>query len=499
MRSELSAISLERVLFITFLTFSLLPVWGVYYTPLADFPEHVLITHAVARGAYDAGPDYQGRLVLRSLWAPYSFFYLVSALLARLMPAIWAVKLLLAASLAGTAFALRWLLRSLGRDPYAFYFGFPFLFSTVYLTGLIPYLAGIPVALVLAGLVLREPRTTARNFFPRLALQFLLLWAHPVLYAAMAATLALLLVIRPQAPVQQNRLLTLAWLALPAVYLAAWTPSLGMTPEVAWRFKAENLKGFFMNLGAYQLRVFDQPYWLPKLPLLAWLVWAATAIFRQPAARGGLPSATGPLRGLAFVAGMMALFSLVLPEAVSGRAAGASFRLAAVAALLAAGLLPETLTRPWAARVLLVGWCGAVLGGNAILARRFDRGMDGFVHIARRMEPRQTAFQVIEGQENVLFFHAVSYYHLEKGGISPQAFLTAPGLKQFPAHLPPPFPWKKDYWASAVNDLTDTDMRAFRYVVAKTSRQQLPDFTPSHHRLVARSGGWLLFLRNSEK
>src|SRR5512140_1614627 len=113
-----AAANFERYVWIAIVAVSLLPLWSVYFPPLLDFPEHVLLTQVVATRHYDAGPSYGGHLELRSLWAPYSLFYFLAVPLARLVPAMWAVRIVLSLIVAATGLALRWLVRAFSADPY---------------------------------------------------------------------------------------------------------------------------------------------------------------------------------------------------------------------------------------------------------------------------------------------------------------------------------------------------------------------------------------------
>ena len=496
----------ERVFFIAVVLLSVAPIWSVYYLPQLDLPQHVLMTHVVAARSYDAGPQYHGHLEFRSLRAPYALLYLAAIPLVGIMPAIYAIKLLLTAAVAGTALALRWLLRRLGRDPWALYFGFPFIFSTLYVAGFISYLMGIPIALVLTGLLLEEPRTTARNWLPRLALMSVLLWAHPVLFAAMAASSALLVALaayRREITVS-NAAAACGWIAAPALYLILWSPSqIGSADVQWWRDKGLQLRLFWYNLGAYNLGVLRDPFWLPKLPLLAWLLWSAAragAGWRAPSPADPPPEKPDPrVVSLFAVVGLLCFFVAILPEWVSRLMVTPSFRLTPVALLLASALLGRSFTRPPVARILLAMWCVAVLGGNAVLAWRYDRAMDGFVRLVRQMDAQQVVATLYEGRENQLFHHTIAYYHVEKGGISPRTFLNVAYVQHMPAALTPPFPWKGAQWITdGGNPLTDPEGGVFRYVLAKTSRsdaEHLPEVDFPHHRLKARSEGWLLFER----
>jgi hypothetical protein len=324
---------------------------------------------------------------------------------------------------------------------------------------------------------------------------------HPLLYAGAATLLGAMLawLLARQKRAAAEWIATALWLGLPAAYVAGWTPALAFSAAVHWRNKLHNLTRCFLDVGAYNLAVFDRPFWLPKLPLLAWLGWTLAEWLKEKS--GGRPEAGGwrvaEVRG-ALKAAVLALLALVLllPEGFSGQLVTAAFRYAPLAGLLAAALLPPLATRRSLQRALLVAWCFAVLAGNAALAWRFNQQMDQFVRLARLMTPRQTVALVYEGPENTLFHHALSYYNLEKGGVNASSFLVKEGTQHFPVRLLPPWPWGNAWDNTLQPPLSHPGARAFRYVVAKTSRgSQDPAPELPLHRLTAREGGWLLFER----
>jgi hypothetical protein len=500
--------SLEGWLFLAALTLALFPVWGVYYPPGLDVPEHALAMQIVAQGSHDAGAECHGRLFLNSPWAPYSLLFVLASPLVRLAGALAAVKVFLTIIVVGTAVALRRLLRLAGSDPFAFYFGFPFLFGTAWLAGFLYYLAALPLALLLVHAALRRPCPDWKGFFARLAAMFVLAWMHPLLYVGAAVLLGAMLawLLARQKRAATEWMAVALWLGLPAAYVIAWTPALALSTAVHWRSKLHTLTRCFLDVGAPNLAVFDQPFWLPKLPLLAWLGWTLAewgkgwrleaggwrAHGLQPAS-AMVAEARGALK--AAVLTLLAA-TLLLPEGFSGQLVTAAFRYAPLAGLLTAALLPPLATRRSLQRALLVAWCFAVLAGNAALAWRFNQQMNQFVRLARLMAPRQTVALAYEGPENTLFHHALSYYNLEEGGVNASSFLVKEGTQHFPVRLLPPWPWGNAWDNTLQPPLTHPGARAFRYVVAKTSRgSEEPEPALPFHRLMAREGGWLLFER----
>jgi hypothetical protein len=482
-----SAPGAGRIVFFVAIALPLFAIWGVVFPPLLDFPEHALIAQAVADPSYSTVPEYRGSLYRHSLWAPYSMFYLLALPLTRLVSAVFSVKLLLSFAVVGSAISLRWFLRVLQRDPFAFCFAFPFLFSLAYLVGLIPYVLGVPLLIVTVTVLLRQPVTTWQNFAPRLVLAMALPWAHPLIYAAAAPVLAAVVLMFHWRSVRQIAISAL-WIGLPAVYLLLWTPAMSSHHQVSWQYKTLYLHGFISNLGAYDTPSPDRLFLLPKLPLLLWLIWMLFA----PRER---ETWTSKQRALGAGVGVLLLLVAVLPESYSSQLVAASFRFTPIAAVLGAGLLSHRVSRPLVARVLLSTWCVGALAGHAVLAWRFDHQMDGYVTLERHMQPRQTVTEIFESPENMLYRHALSYYVIEKGGLCPQNLLTNPEVRHFPARLLPPFPWGNVDWES--NDpLTHPAGRTFRYVLVRTSRKPSdPLPKPPNHRLVGRAGGWVLYER----
>lgn len=477
-----------------------------------DLPEHVLAVHLVAWREYDAGPDYHGHLFLQSVWAPYSLLYVLAGPLVRLTNATVALKAAMTLCWVGTAFALRYLLRVLRRDSFGFYWAFPFLFSTTYLAGFFSYLFAFPIAILVIADAVARPETMVRRLLYRLAGLLVLVWAHPMLYVGTAAVLAAVLtrdLAKRRAPLS-NWCLAAIWLAAPAAYLAAWTPTLTISSRFTWQQKLQHFWEFFFNTGAYELRAFDQYFWLPKLPLLAWLAYVVWSKVHGPRSevetgyqaqcsklQAPADSRQAPVAGLFWGIVVLLLLAIVLPERFSEQMITAGLRFGPLAALLAAPLLPSFATRPRMARCLLVLWCFAVLAANGVLTWRYDRGMDGFNHLASIMEPRQSVMMTYEGPENLLYYHVIAYYHVQKGGLNPHSFFAKPEVAHFPAQLTPPFPWGRVELANAWDDAAFRPVsRAFRYIMAKTSRGQgVPTPDLPFHRLVARDGGWLLFER----
>jgi hypothetical protein len=506
----LKGLNHERGLFFAAILLAVFPIWGVYFPLGLDLPEHALVMQVVASGRYDAGPDYHGQLCFNPLWAPYSLLYVAAIPLVRAANALVALKLLLTFTCVGAALALRRLLAQTGGDPFAFYFAFPFLFSSAYLAGFLPYLFGFPLVLLLAGDVLRQPAPTRRNLPLRLAAMFLLAWAHPTLYSAAAALLAAMVfaLLWKRAAKPWDWIASLLWLGLPALYVAAWTTVLFETPGVSWGGKFTNLQQFFYNIGAYDLHVFERPFWIVKVPLLAWLAWlfwSWAACRRLRASQGTARREQAPAlqafpsRALLLALAMLLALTALLPEGFGGQMVTPTFRFTPLAALLAAPLLPASATRPRLARFLLVAWCFGALAGACLLAWRFNRQLDGFVRLAQRMEAKQVTALAYEGQENMLFAHALSYYNLEKGGINAACFLVRDDMSFLPAHLLAPRPWGAAWDERRHNPVTHPGARAFRYLLIKTSRPATePPPALLFHRLAAREAGWLLFERKPE-
>lgn len=138
-----------EILFAVLAIFAAVPLWIVPHPPLQDLPQHL----AAIRVIHDYGDPHLGftRFFEVELGrTQYLAYYLVVHLLAFPFGVEAANRLVLTAAIVGTPYALRALLRALGRDERHALFVLPLTWNAHLILGFLNFVAAIP--LMLAGL-----------------------------------------------------------------------------------------------------------------------------------------------------------------------------------------------------------------------------------------------------------------------------------------------------------------------------------------------------------
>ncbi len=77
---------------------------------------HLFFTHVLAQLLTHSSPVYEQYYFIRHLFPPYSLYYYLLIALSRIMPLVWADKVIVAVAVANLAFGLRYLCTTLGRN-----------------------------------------------------------------------------------------------------------------------------------------------------------------------------------------------------------------------------------------------------------------------------------------------------------------------------------------------------------------------------------------------
>ena len=138
------------------------PVWLVAHPPIQDLPQHlaairVLVDHG------DPALHFADYFDVELLRTQYLAWYLAAYLLAHLVGVQAANTLLLTLALVGTPYALRLLLRELGRDQRLALFVLPLLWNAHLILGFLNFIAAIPLALLGLALAVRLRRGPSRR------------------------------------------------------------------------------------------------------------------------------------------------------------------------------------------------------------------------------------------------------------------------------------------------------------------------------------------------
>src|SRR5260370_10326189 len=125
------------------------PVWAVGYVPVQDLPFHAAAIRVLA-SFHDPSFGFDHEFVLSFGGTQYLLYHVVGAVLARLSSPLAASRILMTGYLAGTVLALRAFLGAIRQDERLALFVVPLLINVPFMTGLLPFVAGIP--LLFAGL-----------------------------------------------------------------------------------------------------------------------------------------------------------------------------------------------------------------------------------------------------------------------------------------------------------------------------------------------------------
>lgn len=139
------------------------PIWRVTHPPIQDLPQHL----ATVRALVDFGDpslhfaDYYRIELGRTQYLGY---YLLTAALAKVVSVALANRVVVSAAILGTPYAMRWLLRALGRDERAALLVVPLTWNAHLILGFVNFVGAIPLALACLALAirLRQHFTTKR-------------------------------------------------------------------------------------------------------------------------------------------------------------------------------------------------------------------------------------------------------------------------------------------------------------------------------------------------
>lgn len=131
------------------------PLWAARYLPIQDLPQH-LAAIRVLHDFSDAAFDFARYFELQLFRTQYLVYYLAAHLLAYVFDLELANRILIAGCLAGIPYALRSLLRSLGRDERFALFALPLSYNAHLILGFVNFLMAIGLALWGLSLAVRE-------------------------------------------------------------------------------------------------------------------------------------------------------------------------------------------------------------------------------------------------------------------------------------------------------------------------------------------------------
>ncbi|MBC7170956.1 MAG: hypothetical protein H5U40_00930, partial [Polyangiaceae bacterium] len=126
---------------------SALPLWAVEWPPIQDLPQHLAAVRILA-DYDDPTLRFAEHFTIELGRTQYLAYYLVARMIAVPFGALVANKLLVTAALVGTPYAMRLLLRALGRDERPALFLAPLAWNAHLLLGFLNFIVALPLCLI---------------------------------------------------------------------------------------------------------------------------------------------------------------------------------------------------------------------------------------------------------------------------------------------------------------------------------------------------------------
>lgn len=495
--------AVKEVAFGLLVVAGLVPLWVGHYLPLQDWPQH-LATLKILHDYGDPALGFQEPFAVDLARTQYLAVYAVAHCLAYLTGVQLALKIVLTAALAALPYAMRGLLRVLGRSQWGAVLVLPLTFNAHLILGFVNFLAALPLMLWVVSLACwqRKSPRTERGFLLA-AILAILFFTHIVPFGVAVLAMASVGIgwrvqssLRRMAPLLPALLVGIPWLIGTAAGRSLLS-AIGLGGDDAPRPQFQTWSRSLAELPHWLTDVFVGD-WDARL-LVAWgalvLAWGLAGWGRGARARGAGPLA----RRLLPVALLAGLGYLVLPVA-DGWIWPIQGRFALIFALMSLPLLPQPRVL-W--RVALGVACASLAlvsffeAGRAF--REFDRGEVGMLDQALEIIPegQHVAGLIFSpGSQQVSFspfLHSVAYYQARKGGVvmftfadfpaSPVRFRAGPR----PPRVPPRWEWSP-HEVSARRDLG-----YYGWILVRGAGDWRPD-DPAFSR-VFRSARWQLWQR----
>jgi len=401
---------------------ALIPIWSFSYVPMVDLPLYA----DMARIFRDyPGPHSEWSALIEVRWAsPYMLTIALSGWLAKIMPLLVALKLLISMAVLALPLSIFILLRELNRERWWALAGFLLAFGFPFFWGLLHYMFALPIGFLFWAAALAAARTSSWRWWSLSVLLGLgLLFTHLMLFAYFLASMLVLCAWQgPHHPGARKVALLCAAFLCAVPLMASGTQGLDtLWPEPTDIFR--RLASIPGNMtGDAGLQRF--PDFLAGALLLAGLVWSerSNAEFRL--------AYWSPF----VLALILILFTPVrfgIHTLISERSAG----LLIGAGLLVIGDIHHAPSRR-IFRALLLLMVVAWIPLQAQRFSEFDTQARFFDALVSKLEPGKRAVSIVaidaENQEETLpVQHFACWYAAQTGGWAERSNLSLP---HFPLH-----------------------------------------------------------------
>ncbi len=278
-----------------------LPLWLVRWPPIQDLPQHLAAVRILAD--YDAPSlRFSEYFTVELLRTQYLAYYLAARGLASFFGVLTANKLLVSASIVGTPYAMRALLRALGRDERPALFVLPLTWNAHLVLGFFNFIAAIPLALAGLALAVRlRQKWSASRALALTVVALLAFYTHVVPFGLIGLG-AGFVALGGGLRATTKRLLPLVPAALAALVWMRTSPAGQVTAAAAQLDEGANVASPRFLPVAQNLA--EAPSWLTDVLhtdaddviLVAWIVlallsFALASLDRNPGAERGTPLA----------------------------------------------------------------------------------------------------------------------------------------------------------------------------------------------------------------
>ncbi len=498
-----------EALFAAVAVYATVPLWAVTHPPIQDLPQHMAAIRVLSSYG-DPSLAFGQYFDIDLTRTQYLAYYLAAIVLSWPFGVLAANKILITASIVGTPYAMRFLLRALGADERMALFVVPLTWNAHLILGFMNFVAAIPLALAGLALAVRlRGRWTRRRAVALGLVTLLCFYTHVVPFAFLGLGAALVAIGEGWRETLRR------WIPLVPAALAAliWTR---LSPAGESTLSAASGGG---SRGAASFMTASQalteiPGWLTDVLvgaldeqlLVAFgvvLLAAAVSGRGREATEGSEPPVPDLRRRVAMLSPLAAALYFLTPASYDWIwPINARFPLLAI--VFAIPALPRQ--RGWLGAIVLTAVIGIGVASSAEVQRAFvtfDRDEVGALDeaIAAMPEGARVAGLIYDrGSREVKFspfIHSVAWVQAENGGAVMFTFADFP---QSPftfrdGHRPPRVPPRWEWMPQAVDPARDLGW--YDYVLVRGGPGRIASEHNAFEQVFAR-GPWTVWRRKHD-
>ncbi len=494
---------------------SALPLWTASRLPICDLPEHVA---AIATLRHWFDPLWRGQETFTLAFGKtqYVLYYVAGALLAVPLGAERANLVLLSAIAIAFPFALRALLRAVGRDERLCLFGCVLFWNQALMVGFFNFLASVPILIWGLALVVRNVEMpTRRRALGIAAIAVAIFYLHicSFLFFGVASAIVTLMWPSPSGASLRGELADrvkafprrMAWCAPSLVLAVVWlVTSPAVHPKDAgWvaprTVHFDSIATSLSNIDAALLDVWagceDEIFALALVAAVALLAWPSS---RGPEETRESSWRRGVIAGLVATA---ALLYFAFPDKI-GVPSYLNDRFALFAVLLGVTLLRVPSGLRGRLALGLVAAASLFAAATAVVKfRAFDVEVGRFDRVLAAAVPGTRVMSLVYDRESSItrytpYLHFGAYHRVRGGGVAEVSFAILPHspLRYRQDAAPPSTGVDREWHPERYNNLREGAY--YDYVLVRGDARMLTTQAGPAWRLIAREGSWQLFTKS---